>query len=152
MRIRFIEPSPRAGEVTHIDNITGRTLIASGFAELVPYKDYRERLSQEGQVGSDGTNVNPNVVSGVEWGVLQPEITTNPVCIIRRFANETVYFDGVPDPVKWGVCPPSIVAQFHALTDEPTPSGFSKEQSVVAELQQKERDAKGVAAVLYKGR
>jgi len=46
MQIRHLN-SPKAGLVEHIDNATARTLIAAGFAEHVPYKDFRERLAAE---------------------------------------------------------------------------------------------------------
>jgi hypothetical protein len=47
MKIKFLPPSPKAGTIEHIENQTGRTLIAAGLAEAIPYKDFRERLRDE---------------------------------------------------------------------------------------------------------
>src|SRR5271165_4808703 len=47
MKIKFLPPSPRAGEISHIDNATGHTLCAAGLALQIAYTDFRERLAGE---------------------------------------------------------------------------------------------------------
>jgi len=151
MKIRFLSPSPKAGQVEHIQPHLAQPLIVAGLAEHIPYKNYRERLSEEASVGSDPSNTNANVV-GVEWGVVQPTHPLNPPCIIRKTAHETLYFDGPPDEKKYGKVPAGVLAQFRALKDEPQPSGFSKEAAVKQEFEQREREKAGVAAVIHRGR
>jgi hypothetical protein len=47
MKIRYVSPSPKAGKEEHVENTAGRALVLAGFAEEVPYKNYRERLAEE---------------------------------------------------------------------------------------------------------
>ena len=116
MQIRHIN-SPKAGLVEHIDNSTAKTLIAAGFAEHIPYKDFRERLAAEATSQTAGTVVSVGVAA-VEWG-FDGSCTQfkQPVIIFKR-GSETTYYDG---PVKDTPC--AIVKQFYeavgtALTDE----------------------------------
>jgi hypothetical protein len=116
MQIRHIN-SPKAGLVEHLDNATAKTLIAAGFAEHVPYKDFRERLAAESTSQTAGTVVSVSVV-GTEWGFDGScSQFRQPVIIFKRGA-ETTYYDA---PVK--DTPASIVKQFYeaigtALTPE----------------------------------
>jgi hypothetical protein len=115
MQIRHLN-SPKAGLVEHIDNATARTLIAAGFAEHVPYKDFRERLAAESTSQTACTIVSVSV-SGTEWGFDGScSQFRQPVIIFKRGA-ETTYYDA---PVK--DTPASVVRQFYeavgtALTD-----------------------------------
>jgi len=116
MQIRHIN-SPKAGLVEHLDNATAKTLIAAGFAEHVPYKDFRERLAAESTSQTAGTVVSVSVV-GTEWGFDGScSQFRQPVIIFKR-GSETTYYDA---PVK--DTPASIVKQFYeavgtALTPE----------------------------------
>jgi len=135
MQIRHIN-SPKAGLVEHIDNATAKTLISAGFAEHVPYKDFRERLAAESTSQTAGTVVSVSV-SGTEWGFDSScSQFRQPVIIFKRGA-ETTYYDA---PVK--DTPASIVKQFHesvgtALTDE--------QLDAIRSAECKERDARQAA-------
>jgi hypothetical protein len=56
MKITFLPPSPRAGEITHIENTAGRALVAAGLACEEQWSGFRERLAAEAmpaaQIGS----------------------------------------------------------------------------------------------------
>src|ERR1019366_8956918 len=47
MKITFLSPSPKAGQISHIENAAGHALVAAGLAEHIPWKDFRERLAAE---------------------------------------------------------------------------------------------------------
>jgi hypothetical protein len=107
MRIKYIAPSPRAGEVTHIDNATGRTLCAAGFAVEEKYRDFRERLAAEATSQTVGVVQNVNVV-GEEWGIDTSLTRFRQVVIVFKRGSEEIIYDG---PTK--DTPPSIVKQFN---------------------------------------
>jgi hypothetical protein len=99
MRVKFINPTNKKfGTVEHIENTAGRTLIAMGEAEAVPYKDFRERLAAEAAVGSHSTNVNPGVL-GTEWGLIPSETSSfrQDVVVKREGASTTYYSDCPPE-------------------------------------------------------
>jgi hypothetical protein len=136
MQIRHLN-SPKAGLVEHIDNATARTLIAAGFAEPVPYKDFRERLAAESTSQTAGTIVSVGV-SGTAWGFDGScSQFRQPVIIFKRGA-ETVYYDA---PVK--DTPAAIVKQFH----EAVGTALTPEQIETIRLAEcKERDARHATA------
>jgi hypothetical protein len=112
MKIRYIAPSPKAGKTEHCRNDVGLTLIASGFAEAIPYKDFRERLQAEGQGGTDPHNVNP-CVEGIQWGVKDASDSGFRIAtVIKRSGAETTYFSALPPDA-----PKSIVARFNDLSN-----------------------------------
>lgn len=131
MKIQFVSPSPRAGEIVHIDNQTGKTLVASGFAREIPYKDFRERLRAENPQAFEP------VVATVQWSVAQG-------MIIGRFAIRaqcssgkcsSLFYDSSPDhaaSVKFvhscgcqnvETVPAAIVEQYRSLWKKPVTLG-----------------------------
>lgn len=67
MKIRFTNPnSTKYGREEHVENTIGKTLIALGEAEVVPYKDFRERLRSE-----NPTAFAPVAAATVQWSVSQ---------------------------------------------------------------------------------
>jgi hypothetical protein len=71
MKIRFTNPhSTKYGREEHVENTIGKTLIALGEAEVVPYKDFRERLRSE-----NPTAFAP-VAATVQWSVSQGMINS----------------------------------------------------------------------------
>ena len=155
MRIKFITPSPRAGEITHIDNITGRTLIASGFAVEEKFTSYQDRLAFEAKHAPREPLPPGALPAGtVEWSVFEPILypDLNPPTIVRKDCNGTVHFDGPPRDTKtWGVPPAAVVAKFNALIAERNGDrpGFDKDAAIREEFAQKERESKATAGVLY---
>ena len=106
MQIRHIN-SPKSGLVEHIENVVGRTLVAAGLAEYVPYKNYAERLAAEGQSQTAGTYQNVNVV-GTEWGFVDAERSQFRIpVVVKRFGAETTWYSTPPSD-----CPASILKQF----------------------------------------
>ena len=152
MRIRFIPPSPRAGELVHIENQTGRTLIASGFAEEVKYTSYHERLREEGNPTPDTSAATFIAPGTVLWSVHEPVLCpTNPITIKRTDANGTQFFDGIPDESKWGKVPDAVKAKYASLVAERSGErpAFDKEAAEREQYEQKERERKATYATLY---
>jgi hypothetical protein len=110
MKVRFLPFSPKAGIETHIDNATGRILVAGGFAEQIPYKNAAERLAAEAPAQTVGVYHNVSVV-GVEWGFDTKQFAS-PV-IIKRQGSETTYYDA---PVAG--CPAAIIKQWEEATNQ----------------------------------
>ena len=114
MKIKFIPPSPKAGTIEHIDNATGRTLIAAGFAEEIKYKNYVERLAEEGQGMQQQPD--PNFVQGIQYSVRERQfgsINTGHAFIERRSGSETLFFDTLESiPAD---CPKNIIVHFLEL-------------------------------------
>jgi hypothetical protein len=112
MKIRYLAASPKNGQIEHIRNDVGATLIAAGFAEAIPYKDFRERLLEEGQGFADPHSVNP-CVKGVEWGVKDASDSGfRVVTIIKRSGADTTYYSTPPADA-----PKSIVKRFEDLSN-----------------------------------
>jgi len=111
MKIRFLS-GPRSGETDHAPNTQETQLLAkAGIIEIIPWKNYHERLASE----------TPQVVvpPTVEWGIRGAERGLNSysqtVIIKRTSLGETTFFSSVPPD-----CPKEIANQFRALTgDEP---------------------------------
>src|ERR1019366_4349693 len=95
-KIKYIAPSPKAGQISHERPDVARTLIAAGFAEAVPYKDFRERLREEGQGGAHPQSTNP-CVEGVEWGIKDASDSGfRCVTVIKKVNSETTYYSTPP--------------------------------------------------------
>lgn len=105
MRITYTAASPKAGITEHIDNVTGRVLVASGMATEYKYKDFRERLAAEFSSASGAGCVNASVV-GVEWGIKEGSVNA----VIKRVGAETIYYSCPPDDA-----PESIKKRFTEL-------------------------------------
>ena len=116
MKIRYLAASPKVGQVEHIRNDVGVTLIAAGFAEAVPYKDFRERLREESQNATDAHNVNPNFTKNgeVQWSV-DAKSFDKPV-IVKRQRSETTYYAGPSAEM-----PQSVIELFQSLSDTGSP-------------------------------
>ena len=72
MKIRFTNPhSTKYGREEHVENTIGKTLIALGEAEFVPYKDFRERLRSENPTAFTP----PAVQATVQWSVAKSAIS-----------------------------------------------------------------------------
>jgi hypothetical protein len=113
MKIRFLPPSPRAGQETHCDNAAGRTAILAGFAEEIRYSSAKERLAAEGQ-GSPNVagNVDPNAV-GVEWAVFDSDGSAfSIVRVCKKVGSTTTFYATPPDDA-----PPVIKQRFAELTN-----------------------------------
>jgi hypothetical protein len=112
MKIKFVEPSPKANQIEHVRPDTGRTLCSAGFAVEIPYASFRERLLEEGQGGANPQSTNPCVV-GVEWGVKSASGSGfGVVAVIKRFGSETTYFSAPPADA-----PESIKRRFADLSN-----------------------------------
>ena len=131
MKIRFVEPSPKAGTVEHVAASVAHNLIAAGFAELCPLPargtaGWLEQRNEQAKLAAPvGSTKGDNSVAvpfteNVEWGVRDKLAPTGTVAIIRRHQYETVMFDqhciqtnGFPAD-----CPQSIIKQYNTLTQQ----------------------------------
>ena len=122
MRITYTAASPKSGITEHIDNVTGRVLVASGLATEYKYKDFRERLAAEFSSASGAGNVSASVV-GVEWGIRESDGSaySQNVVVVKRVGAETTFFSAPPDDA-----PESIKRRFAELTTrDPNASAVS---------------------------
>jgi hypothetical protein len=112
MKIRLLT-GPRAGQIDHAPNSQEIQLqVKLGNIEIMPYRDFRERLREEGQGGAS-TNVNPSLPEGkIEWGVLDRNTQFREVTVVKKFASETVYYSTPPVDA-----PKSIVQRFNDLSN-----------------------------------
>jgi hypothetical protein len=136
-KIKYIAPSPKAGQISHERPDVARTLIAAGFAEAIPYKDFRERLAQEGQVGTDAHNTDPNLTKQgeVKWSVLDSDSSGfRAVVIVRLSGSEKLYYSGPTSEM-----PPAVIKRFEELMGEPDQ----------AAVRAQERDAARTKQLLY---
>lgn len=138
MKIKFVS-GPKQGAIEHLQPSIANTLIASGLAELVPYKGFRERLAEE-------SNMNR---SHVRAGAVAPEFFTTPVwsakqlihsgkvVVEKRFGTETVAYSTPPAD-----CPPAVVRAFESLTTKPdtlAADQLAREAAVRAQAEYVER-------------
>jgi hypothetical protein len=127
MRIKFLT-GPKAGQVDHVPNSQEFQVLASaGLIEILPYKDFRERLNDEMAAMPKPTT--PLVTT---WGVrhvtapgdLQPR---NVIVVKTTPTGDVTFFDGPP-----AGCPPEVVAKFR------------KESAVYAQIRQDRKHAEQV--------
>ncbi len=110
MRITYTEASPKSGITEHIDNTTGRVLVASGLATEYKYRNFRERLAAEFSSASGAGNVDPNV-KGVEWGIRESDGSAySQNIVIKKSGSETTFYSAPPDDA-----PESIKRRFAEL-------------------------------------
>jgi hypothetical protein len=111
-KIQYIAPSPKTGQIEHVRPDTARTLVAAGFAIEIPFKDFRERLREEGQgIANNPNNTNP-CVEGTRWGVKDAgDSGFGVAAIIKQVGSETTYYSSPPPD-----CPKGIVKQFEDLS------------------------------------
>ncbi len=123
MKVKFLF-GPKSGTTELTDNETGKTLIAAGLAEEIKYKDFRERLREEGQ---GRQQLDPNFVNGVQWCVKERTFSTGPnrAYIERRSGQEVLYGES-PDAFK--DCPQSVRVQFLRLNKVEDPEAIAERQ------------------------
>jgi hypothetical protein len=94
-KIKFTS-GPKSGTIEHVKPQVAETLIAAGLAELIPYKNYVERLQEEEAVRQSSL---PQVTAKVTWSVGKGDRNgryfisascSNPQCGSAHF------FDGAP--------------------------------------------------------
>jgi hypothetical protein len=97
MKIIYVAPSPRAGQIDHLQPHRAQALIDSGFAQAVPYKNYIERLQEEESVRQHSLNPNP-VYAQVTFAVCQGAISGRYYISGRCSAAQcsSFIFDGAP--------------------------------------------------------
>jgi hypothetical protein len=148
MKIRYTDLSAKAGQVTHIENGTGKVLIALGQAEEVKLPPrgsagwLEQRNEQAKLAGPPHAGDTPvPFTENVEWAVRDRLTPTGTVCIIRRFQYLTEQFDqhciqtnGFPAD-----CPQSIIRQYNLLTQQ---AGVEAEALHEARLKQQDYDRK----------
>lgn len=136
-KIKYISPSPKSGQIEHVQPHIAETLVRAGFAVPVPYKGYVDFLNSEG-----GNDVSAAPV--VEWGVQDRAGTSlhSKVHIIKRTGAETTYFSAPPAD-----CPPSIVARWKALTNSAEP--IDMEQVRAREYEQHEKEKVGFYNTMF---
>jgi len=111
VRITYTAASPKAGITEHVDNVTGRVLVASGLATEYIYKDFRERLAAEFASASGAGNVSATVV-GVEWGIKEGDGSAySQNVVVKRVGAETTYYAAPPHDA-----PESIKKRFAELS------------------------------------
>jgi hypothetical protein len=137
MRIRYLPSSPKAGQVDHVNNSVGATLIAAGFAEAMPYTDFRQRLAAE---TPQAFAIAPPVV---EWGVQERHLSRfGLVVVVKKVGSETTYYSAPPDDA-----PASIKQRFAELNQTPVDPEVEAERRVQAGYRQdKQHKAENAAA------
>jgi hypothetical protein len=106
MRIKYLS-GPKSGQFDHVPNSQEFQVLASaGLIEILPYKDFRERLKDE-------MAAMPKPVVTVSWGVRHCMQPGNPRSVILI---KTVNASGRCDETTYDAppadCPPAIVAKF----------------------------------------
>jgi hypothetical protein len=95
MKVKFTS-GPKAGTIEHLQPSIANTLVAAGLAEIIPFKNYVERLQEEEAVRQSSL---PQVTSKVTWTVGKGERNgryfisaqcSHPQC------GSAFFFDGAP--------------------------------------------------------
>ena len=103
MKVRFIS-GPKINTTEHVANDIGRTLVAAGLAEHIPYKDFRERLAEESSPAAKPTPV--------EWGIRESDGSPFSVnVVVKKTATGMQFLSQPPDDA-----PASIKCRFAELT------------------------------------
>jgi hypothetical protein len=113
-RIQYCAPSPKAGQIEHVSTTVASTLIASGFAVAVPYKNYQERLQAEAQTGSDPSNVNPAWVATPTWSISTAKRRDAKPIILFSYGSEQTRFEDAAQAEANG-CPAVTLKYFNQL-------------------------------------
>lgn len=148
-KIRFTAASPKAGQTEHVNTATASTLIAAGFAELVPYKNFVEFMNANHRSGSDPSNSNPAPpVSGVEWSCVR---LTDRAVIFRKSGFETTRIETLAVAIQAG-CPESLCRQFTAMEDVIKGIASCAETTVQEQYRadaRKQSDSAGVMKLIF---
>ena len=133
MKIKFLS-GPRTGQFDHAPNTQEtQLLVKAGIIEIIPWKDYRERLAATAAEQTAGTVV-PVTVQHVEWGFLPPGNSLFHVrAIVKRTGSETIWFRTPPSD-----CPDSILKQF-LEEDVHEPTTEQLEQFRIREAEERNR-------------
>jgi hypothetical protein len=135
MRIRHLS-GPKKGQSEHCENTAGRALILAGLAELHPYKNYIERLSEETKLRTGCTPGDAVVSMDTTWGVR--DTTGSPfshVVIIKKSRGETFFYEFVPEG-----CPKSIADKFQRLVAAASRAGADRAAIDKAKEEQQMRE------------
>jgi len=102
IRIKYLV-GPKSGQIVVVNNSQEfQTLAASGFIEIIPYKNYQERLAAE---------MPKPVATVVQWGVQHVtapgESQPRNVIVIKTVNGDQTIYDAPPKD-----CPPDVVAKF----------------------------------------
>jgi hypothetical protein len=118
-KIRYIAPSPKAGQEEHVRPDTARTLVAAGFAEeckLAPRGTkawFAQRMEQSSLTSqpSAGDTVAPKLVPG--WTIVTRDGPGGQQYFVQevRASGETFLYDGPPKH-----CPAPTVKHYQELT------------------------------------
>jgi hypothetical protein len=84
-KVRFLT-GPKAGTIEHIKPQVAETLVAAGLAELIPYKNYVERLKEEEEQRQRHIAADKRASSAVTFTAV--EKPSGKVYIERRFQSE----------------------------------------------------------------
>jgi len=114
MKVKFVNPNNKKfGTTEHIENTTGRTLIALGECEevVMPVRGSKgnswleARLEQSRLAGPPGPHDTvPSAPDGIEWGV---KVTGKKVLVLKRVDGQLFFLDGPPAD-----CPATVRQQF----------------------------------------
>jgi hypothetical protein len=96
MKIKFVS-GHKAGTIEHLQPSIANTLIAAGLAEHIPYKNYVERLAEEGRASQ--TAQDPAIVS---WGISLGNRNGKDFISARcsRPNCSTLVYDGLPTALE----------------------------------------------------
>jgi hypothetical protein len=145
MRVKFTNPTNKKfGTIEHIENTTGRTLIALGECEAVPdprrgtneYLAWRKEQMAAVTAPSPYDTV-PGDPDGISWGV---KITGKKVYVLRRTVDQLAFLDGPP-----AGCPATIAQQFFDALSVADPDA-ARAAIEAAKRKQQEQDRKDKAA------
>src|SRR5271155_4650140 len=94
-KIKFTS-GPKSGLIEHVRPQVAETLVAAGLAELIPYKNYVERLQEEEAVRQSSL---PQTAPTVKWSVGRGE-RNGRVFISAQCSSSACgsgfFFDGAP--------------------------------------------------------
>jgi hypothetical protein len=138
MKVKFTNPNNKKfGTTEHIENTTGRTLIALGECEEVcaPLRTSPDWLAWRKEqdalrTGPSIYDTVPSAPKGIEWGIKQ---TGKKVLVLKKVDGQLFFLDGPPKDA-----PASIVQQFlDAAAKDPEANAVAIE---AAKRKQQEQD------------
>jgi hypothetical protein len=104
MKIKFLS-GPCTGQIDHAPNSQEIQLLAkAGIIEIIPWKDFRERLAAE---------ASPAAKPVVAWGIREASGSRYSQTRIVKTVGSDTYFLNAPTADT----PPAIVARFNALVN-----------------------------------
>jgi hypothetical protein len=129
VKIKFLS-GPRSGQIDHAPNSQEIQLLAkAGIIEIIPYKNYVERLSSEFREASGPGNTPVAMTKDVEWSCSR--LNDRPI-IFRKSGFETARIETIEQAIQCG-CPESVLRQFRAYDEVLT--GIAASGETVAQEQ-----------------